>query len=149
MTELIHLGKVSPIENDPDKVKLDIVPKPHPASAYVCRFSIPEFRSLCPVTSQPDYATIIIDYLPYKHLLESKSLKLWMFAFANHNAFHEAVTASIAERFWNEVQPEWVRVASFFNARGGISIDTVVEHGGLRKGIRPLELNIRPYHSRI
>lgn len=147
--DLTHLGKISPIENDPDKVKLDLIPKPNSDIDYVCRFSIPEFQSLCPATGQPDYATIIIDYVPDKWLLESKALKLWMFAFRNHGAFHEAVTASITDRFWTELYPKWMRVASFFNARGGISIDTVVEIGSLPSWVRPLGLeHIRPYHSR-
>ena len=149
---LTHLGKVSPIETDPDKVKFDLIHKPLKYINYVCRFSIPEFQSLCPVTGQPDYATIIIDYVPDQLLIESKALKLWMFAFRNHGAFHEAVTAMIADRLAKEMKPYWIRVASFFNARGGISIDTVVEMGHIpshpNKPI-PLSLDhIRPYHSR-
>lgn len=151
MTELnlTHLGKQSPIENDPDKVKLDLIPNPRPMYRYVCRFSIPEFVSRCPATNQPDFATILIDYAPDKYLLESKSLKLWMFAFANHGAFHEDVTVGIGNRFYNEVRPHWARIAGFFNARGGIAIDVVWENGILPRGLNPLDINvIKPYANR-
>lgn len=148
--DLTHLGKISPIENDPDKVKLDLIPKPNVNLIYCCRFSIPEFVSKCPATNQPDFAIILIDYVPYKHLIESKALKLWMFAFRNHGSFHEAVTSSIADRFYKEVKPYWLRVASFFNARGGISIDTVVELGILPMGVHPLSIdNMKPYLGRL
>lgn len=149
VSNLVHLGRQSVIENDPDKVKLDLINKPNPDLLYVCRFSIPEFQSLCPATGQPDYATILIDYAPDKYLIESKALKLWMFAFRNHGSFHEDVTTSIGRRFVTEVQPHWFRIASFFNARGGISIDTVWEVGSLPPGLKPLSIDIiKPYASR-
>jgi 7-cyano-7-deazaguanine reductase len=144
-----HLGKLSPIEKDPDKVKLDLIPNPNRGSSYVCRFSIPEFVSQCPATGQPDFATLIIDYVPRAYLLESKALKLWMFAFLGHGAFHEDVTVKIGKRFNQEVDPYWIRIAGFFNSRGGIAIDIVWEAGTLPVNVAPLGLNsIRPYHSR-
>jgi 7-cyano-7-deazaguanine reductase len=78
MIELTHLGKQSPIQNDPDKVVLDKIPNPNSHLLYCCRFVAPEMSSLCPATGQPDYATLIIDYCPRGYLLESKALKLYL-----------------------------------------------------------------------
>lgn len=151
MTELnlTHLGKQSPIETDPEKVILDRVPNPKLHYQYVCRFSIPEFVSRCPATGQPDFATLLIDYVPNKYLLESKALKLYMFSFATHGAFHEDVTVTIGSRIFSEIQPYWLRIAGFFNSRGGISIDVVWEDGELPDNVHPLSINtIKPYSSR-
>ena len=149
MTNLTHLGKQSVIETDPDSVILDRIPNPYPGLNYVARFSIPEMTSNCPVTGQPDFATLLIDYAPDKYLVESKSLRLWMFSFRNHGAYHEAVTVSIGKRLYDELDPHWLRIAGFWNSRGGISIDVVWEAGALPDNCVPLSLNqIRPYHSR-
>ena len=149
MMELTHLGKQSVIERDPDKVVLDRIPKPSAELLYCCRFTVPEFTSLCPQTRQPDFATLIIDYAPDKYLVESKSLKLWMFAFRNHGAFHEDVTVGIGERLYRELAPHWLRIAGFWNSRGGISIDVVWEDGTLPEDVHPLDINIiKPYSSR-
>lgn len=150
MTELnlAHLGKQSEIQTDPDKVILDRIPKPNSDLLYSCRFTIPEYSSLCPVTGQPDYALLIIDYVPDKYLVESKSLKLWMFSYRNVGHFHEAVTVSIGNRLNNELKPHWLRIAGFWNGRGGIAIDVISEHGELPKGVRPLSIdNIKPYSN--
>lgn len=147
----LYLGQQSVIQHsDPDAVKLDLVPNPHIGSEYTARFTIPEFTSLCPQTAQPDFAVIIIDYQPNKWLLESKALKLWMFAFRNHQGFHEKVTVGIGKRFNAEVKPKWVRVAGFWYPRGGIPIDVVYESGKLGKQARPLSLeSVKPYLGRI
>ena len=150
MTELnlAHLGKQSEIQTDPDKVILDRIPKPNSDLLYSCRFTIPEYSSLCPVTGQPDYALLIIDYVPDKYLVESKSLKLWMFSYRQHGSFHEAVTTDIGYRLYKELQPHWLRVAGFFNGRGGISIDIVWEGGGLPPNVKPLSIdNVKLYNN--
>lgn len=150
-TSTLYLGKQSKIElSDPDSVKLDLVPNPHLNADYVARFTIPEFTSLCPQTAQPDFATIVIDYQPHQWLLESKALKLWMFAFRNHAGFHEKVTVGIGKRFFDEVKPKWVRVIGFWYPRGGIPIDVVWEEGKLRGKAQPLDANIcKPYLGRV
>lgn len=146
---LTHLGKQSVIETDPDKVTLDLIANPHPGLYYVSRFSIPEFTSKCPATGQPDFATLIIDYVPDRFLVESKALKLYMFAFREHGAFHEDVTVAIGRRLWNSLAPHWLRIAGFWNSRGGIAIDVVWEMGELPPRCKPLSLDsFRPYHSR-
>ena len=148
MTELTHLGKQSPIQDDPDDVVLDLIPNPHPENQYACRFTVPEYSSLCPATGQPDYALIIIDYVPNKHLVESKALKLYMFAHRNHRAFHEDVTVAMGKRLFWQMQPYWLRIAGFFNGRGGISIDIVWEAGELPKNVRPLSIdNVKLYNN--
>lgn len=138
---LTHLGKVSAIENDPDKVVLDLIPNPQPKLLYNARFIVPEFTSLCPQTGQPDFATLIIDYVPNKYLVESKALKLYMFAHRNHGAFHEDVTVSIGFRLFTDLQPHWLRIAGFWNGRGGISINVVWENGTLPSCVHPLDIN--------
>jgi 7-cyano-7-deazaguanine reductase len=148
--ELTHLGKQSIIETNPNKVVLDKIPNPNADTIYCCRFTIPEMSSLCPRTGQPDYATLIIDYCPRNHLLESKSLKLYIFAFRNHGSFHEDVTVSIGKRIYNLLGPRWLRIAGFWYARGGISIDVVWESGEVPEGARPLDIDnaIKPYSGR-
>ena len=97
---LTHLGQVSGLPNSPEEAKLEKVPNPHPDTNYVARFSQPEFTSLCPVTSQPDFAHLVIDYVPDQWLVESKSLKLYFGSFRNHQAFHEACTVDIGKTFY-------------------------------------------------
>lgn len=147
MTELTHLGKQSPIETDPDKVILDKIPNPMSGFAC-CRFTIPEMTSLCPQTGQPDFATLIIDYIPNRFLLESKALKLFIFAFRNKGSYHEKCTHDIGVRIFNEIQPIWLRIAGFWNGRGGVSIDIVREFGILPNDVRPLSIdNVKLYNN--
>ena len=120
-----QLGKkVSPLKN-PEKAVLEKVINPHKKDKYVIRFSIPEFTSLCPVTEQPDFAKIFIDYLPNNWILESKSLKLYIQSYRNIGIFHEDVTNKILDDFRLACKPRKVDVIGHFNPRGGIS--TIVE----------------------
>lgn len=144
---LTHLGKQSPIETDPDKVVLDKVPNPDPRLNYVARFTVPEFTSLCPMTGQPDFATLVIDYVPEYYLLESKSLKLYTFAFRNRGDFHEKCTVDIGKRIFDTIKPQWFRIAGFWNGRGGINIDVVWEAGELPAGVTPLGLDKRQLYK--
>lgn len=148
MQELTHLGKQSVIETDPNKVVLDKIPNPTPGYLYCCRFTAPEFTSLCPKTGQPDFATMIIDYVPDKFLLESKSLKLFLFAFRNRGDFHEKCTSDIGARINRIISPRWLRIAGFWNGRGGISIDVVCELGSLPTTVHPLSIdNVKLYNN--
>jgi 7-cyano-7-deazaguanine reductase len=148
MNELTHLGKQSTIETNPDDAILDKIVKPNQDLLYCCRFTIPEFTSTCPQTGQPDFSTLIVDYVPDSYLVESKSLKLWMFAFRNHGAFHEDVTVSIGYRLFRELKPHWLRIAGFWNGRGGISIDIVWEAGELPQFVKPLSIdNVKLYNN--
>lgn len=147
MTTLTHLGKTSPIENDPAKVVLDRIPNPEPELLYCARFTVPEFSSLCPVTGQPDFATLVIDYVPYRYLLESKSLKLYIFAFRDVGSFHESCTLSIGKRLYDELEPHWLRIAGYFNARGNIPIDVFWQHGVIPTGCLVPELEKREFRA--
>lgn len=144
--ETLHLGKTNVAYASPDEARLDPVPNPHRDlslmyradipegeklramsakhfNPYVARFVCPEFTSLCPVTGQPDFATIVIDYIPADFLVESKSLKLFMHSFRNHGAFHEDCTITIGKRIFDAVSPIWLRVGGYWYPRGGIPID--------------------------
>src|SRR3546814_2037431 len=95
---LTLLGGTAALPASPDEAVLETVANPHPDTAYLVRFTCPEFTTLCPVTGQPDFAHLVIDYLPDRRLVESKSLKLYLGAFRNQAAFHEACTVGIAKR---------------------------------------------------
>jgi 7-cyano-7-deazaguanine reductase len=122
-----HLGKQSTSFDLPMLEILDRVPAPK--ALFAARFICPEFSSLCPTTGQPDFAVIVIDYVPKDWLCESKSLKLYLTSFRNHKAFHEACTCMIGEMLYTLLDPYWLRVCGFFNPRGGISIDCFFERG--------------------
>ncbi len=125
------LGRQVEIPTDPDSFILDIIPNPHPNRLYLSRFTIPEFTSLCPKTGQPDHATITIDMAPRDFLVESKSLKLYMFSFRNHGAYHEDVINVIHNRLAEALGPIWLRTTGIFNPRGGIPIDVWCHYGAL------------------
>ena len=127
--ELTQLGQVTTAADSPDKAVLDRVPNPHPDTKYLARFSCPEFTSLCPVTGQPDFAHLVIDYAPDKWLVESKSLKLYLTAFRNHGAFHEDCTVSIGRRITDFLEPHWFRISGYWYPRGGIPIDVFWQTG--------------------
>ena len=121
--DLNQLGKASSIPTSPEQATLECVPNPHPDTQYVTRFVAPEFTSLCPVTGQPDFAHIVIDYIPDQLLVESKSLKLYLTSFRNHGSFHEGCTIDIAKRLIAAMQPKWLRIGGYWYPRGGMPID--------------------------
>jgi 7-cyano-7-deazaguanine reductase len=132
---LKHLGKTSVLPASPEAAVLDYVPNPRPASLYLVRFACPEFTSLCPVTGQPDFAHLVIDYAPHKLMVESKSLKLFLGSFRNHAAFHEDCTVGIAERLIQEMEPKWLRIGGYWYPRGGIPIDVFHQTGDPPRGL--------------
>src|SRR5256885_16578988 len=93
-----HLGRPGALPASPEEAVLDYVPNPRPGALYLVRFAAPEFTSLCPVTGQPDFAHLVIDYAPGETIVESKSLKLFLGAFRGHRGFHEEVTLGIGPR---------------------------------------------------
>ncbi|MBM3579245.1 MAG: NADPH-dependent 7-cyano-7-deazaguanine reductase QueF [Alphaproteobacteria bacterium] len=130
------LGKKTVYQlNKPDHKILQAVVNPHPDTDYVARFTCPEFTSLCPVTGQPDFAEFVIDYVPSASLLESKSLKLYLFSYRNHGAFHEDCTVQVAKDITKCIKPKWLRIAGYWNPRGGIPIDVFFEVGKLPKNV--------------
>ena len=125
----LQLGQRSPIPASPDKAVLDRVPNPHAGTNYVARFTAPEFTTLCPTTGQPDFAHLVIDYVPSRFLVESKSLKLYLNSFRNHGAFHEDCTLTIAKRLIEAAAPQWLRIGGYWYPRGGIPIDVFYQTG--------------------
>src|SRR5271169_649496 len=118
-----HLGRPSQIPEAPDAMTLDRAPNPQADADFITRFTAPEFTSICPVTGQPDFAHLVIDYAPDAWLVESKSLKLFLASFRNHGAFHEDCTLTIAKRFVVVAEPRWLRIGGYWYPRGGIPID--------------------------
>jgi len=102
----LHLGQTSALPPSPEQAVLDYVPNPRAGTLYLVRFAAPEFTSLCPVTSQPDFAHLVIDYAPGETIVESKSLKLFLGSFRNHCGFHEDVTVGIGQRLADEMRDE-------------------------------------------
>ena len=147
MTDL-QLGKQTPLPTSPDEATLDRVPNPHADTNYVARFVAPEFTSLCPVTGQPDFAHLVIDYVPGDWLVESKSLKLFLGAFRNHGAFHEDCTVGIGKRLVAEIAPRWLRIGGYWYPRGGIPIDVFWQHGTLPENVWAPDQGVPPYRGR-
>ena len=132
----------------PEEAKLDRVPNPQADTNYVVRFTAPEFTSLCPVTGQPDFAHLVIDYVPGQWLLELKSLKLYVASFRNHGAFHEDCTVMIGKRIAAEIKPKWLRIGGYWYPRGGIPIDVFWQTGKLPKGMWIPDQGVAPYRGR-
>ena len=132
---LMQLGAATPIPSHPDDAILERVANPQPNTAYMVRFTAPEFTSLCPMTGQPDFAHLVIDYVPEAWLVESKSLKLFLTSFRNHGAFHEDCTVSIGKRLVELLAPVWLRIGGYWYPRGGIPIDVFYQTGAVPKGV--------------
>ena len=145
---LTQLGKETAVPASPETAILERVPNPHTDTNYIARFTVPEFTSLCPVTGQPDFAHIVIDYVPGKFLVESKSLKLYMQSFRNHGAFHEDCTVAIGKRLVALLAPKWLRIGGYWYPRGGIPIDVFWQTGKLPAGVWVPEQGVAPYRGR-
>jgi len=145
---LSQLGGAGQIPQSPDEAVLECVPNPHPDIDYVIRFTCPEFTSLCPVTGQPDFAHLMIDYVPGPRIVESKSLKLFMFSFRNHAGFHEDCTVSIGKRIFEETGAKWLKIGGYWYPRGGIPIDVFCELGTCPEGVPVPAQNVPSYRGR-
>tara|TARA_B100001093_G_scaffold369267_1_gene354236 strand:+ start:596 stop:1063 length:468 start_codon:yes stop_codon:yes gene_type:complete len=146
--DLTLLGGNSDVPINPDAAILEKVENPQVDNLYSVRFTIPEFTSLCPLTGQPDFAHLVIDYVPEKWLVESKSLKLYLGAFRNHGAFHEDCTVSIALKLKNLLLPVWLRIGGYWYPRGGIPIDIFYQTGEIPKGVWLPEQGVPGYRGR-
>ncbi|MDC0111455.1 MAG: preQ(1) synthase [Emcibacteraceae bacterium] len=147
-SDLSQLGGSTKLPENPDDAVLERVTNPRPNSDYFVRFTCPEFTSLCPVTGQPDFAHVVIDYVPNNFLVESKSLKLYMHSFRNHAGFHEDCTVGIAERLVKELDPKWLRIGGYWYPRGGIPIDVFYQTGEPPKGIWIPDQGVPSYRGR-
>jgi 7-cyano-7-deazaguanine reductase len=145
---LTQLGKATTIPASPDTAILERVPNPHDDANDVARFTVPEFTSICPVTGQPDFAHIVIDYIPDAYLVESKSLKLFLTSFRNHGAFHEDCSVYIAKRLVELLQPKWLRIGAYWYPRGGIPIDVFWQTGAVPEGVWLPDQGVPTYRGR-
>ena len=146
-SELKNLGKNNKTINAPNDSILEKVKNPH-SEIYNIRLSVPEFTSICPVTGQPDFAFFLIDYVPNKWIVESKSFKLFLFSFRNYGGFHEECTIKIAKSVEKSIKPKWLRIAGFWNPRGGIPIDIFYQNGKKPKDIHLEDFKINTYSGR-
>jgi 7-cyano-7-deazaguanine reductase len=143
-----QLGRRVEPPQSPDAAELDTVPNPHPGTAYLVRFTAPEFTTLCPITGQPDFAHLVIDYAPKELLVESKSLKLYLGAFRNHGAFHEDCTIAIGKRLIATLDPLWLRIGGYWYPRGGMPIDVFWQTGAPPEGLWLPDQGVAPYRGR-
>ena len=146
--DLTQLGQNTALPASPDAATLERVANPHPNVDYLIRFTAPEFTSLCPVTGQPDFAHLVIDYVPREWIVESKSLKLFLHSFRNHGDFHEACTVGIAKRLVETISPVWLRIGGYWYPRGGMPIDVFYQTGEPPKGLWLPEQGVQPYRGR-
>lgn len=120
--DLTLLGAKAPIPTTYDPEVLECFENAHPQRDYFVTLRCPEFTTLCPITGQPDFATLLINYIPHKKMVESKSLKLYLFSFRNHGDFHEDVTNTVMNDLINLMEPKYIEVKGLFVPRGGIAI---------------------------
>ena len=143
-----QLGQQVDAPASPEDALLEAVPNPQAGTDYVARFTAPEFTSLCPVTGQPDFAHLVIDYVPDQLLVESKSLKLYLTSFRNHGSFHEDCTISVAKKIIEACQPKWLRIGGYWYPRGGIPIDVFWQTGEPPAGVWIPDQGVPPYRGR-
>lgn len=148
LSDLTLLGQAAPLPTSPEAAKLETVPNPKSGRLYAIRLVQPEFTSLCPLTAQPDFAHLVIDYVPNKRIVESKSLKLFLGSFRNHGAFHEDCTVYIGERLVAAMQPRWLRIGGYWYPRGGIPIDVFWQTGKPPAGLWLPDQGVSPYRGR-
>ena len=145
---LRHLGRQSRLPKTPAEAVLDRVPNPHLDTHYLARFTAPEFTCMCPVTGQPDFALLVIDYVPSKWLVESKSLKLFLGSYRNVGAFHEECTVAIGKKLVTLLKPKWLGIGGYWYPRGGMPIDVFWQAGKLPAGVWLPDQGVAPYRGR-
>ena len=145
---LRHLGKPSRPPTTPASAVLDRVANPHPDTYYVARFTAPEFTTLCPITGQPDFAHLVIDYVPGKWLVESKSFKLYLGSFRSVGGFHEDCTIAIGKKLAALLKPKFLRIGGYWYPRGGMPIDVFWQFGKLPQGVWLPDQGVAPYRGR-
>ena len=145
---LTHLGRTTRLPALPTEARLDRVRNPHADTNYVARFTVPEFTTLCPITAQPDFAHFVIDYVPAKWLVESKSFKLYLGSFRNIGTFHEDCTITIGKKLVALLMPKFLRIGGYWYPRGGMPIDVFWQTGKLPRGLWLPDPMVLPYRGR-
>jgi len=143
-----QLGRPAGLPASPAQAQLDRVANSHRDTDYVARFTAPEFTCLCPITGQPDFAHLVIDYVPGRYLVESKSLKLYLASFRNHGAFHEDCTVAIGKRLVALLKPKYLRIGGYWYPRGGMPIDVFYQTGTPPEGMWLPDQGVAPYRGR-
>lgn len=146
--DLSQLGAKTEMPASPDEARLECVANPHGDCRYLVRFAAPEFTSLCPVTGQPDFAHLVIDYVPEGLIVESKSLKLYLASFRNHPGFHEQCTVDIAKKILSAAAPHWLRIGGYWYPRGGIPIDVFYQTSEPPADVWIPDQGVAPYRGR-
>src|SRR5260221_10720367 len=145
---LTQLGARATLPASPDEAVLESVPNPQRGATYLVRFTCPEFTALCPITGQPDFAHLVIDYVPDQRLVESKSLKLYLGSFRNHGAFHEDCTVAIARRLELALAPACLCIGGSRDTRGGMPVDVFYQSGPPPEGLWLPDQGVAPYRGR-
>ena len=146
---LTQLGQATRQPASPDEAVLERVANPRDdGKRYLVRFTAPEFTSLCPMTGQPDFAHLVIDYVPARWIVESKSLKLFLTSFRNHGSFHEACSMMVATRIFDALDPVWLRIGAYWYPRGGIPIDVFWQSGAPPEGVWVPDQGVPGYRGR-
>ena len=145
---LNQLGRSVAVPATPAEAILETIANADREALYVVRLTCPEFTTLCPVTGQPDFAHLVIDYAPAKAIVESKSLKLFLGSFRNHGAFHEDCTITVGKRIVAAIKPKWLRIGGYWYPRGGIPIDVFWQTGTVPKGLWVPEQGVPTYRGR-
>jgi 7-cyano-7-deazaguanine reductase len=145
---LTKLGRQVRLPPSPDEAELEAVTNPHSDTDYLVRFTAPEFTTLCPVTGQPDFALFVIDYVPAKSIVESKSLKLYLGSFRNYAAFHEHCTIAIGKKIIAAIRPKYLRIGGYWYPRGGMPIDIFWQTGKLPAGVWLPDSGVASYRGR-
>ena len=143
-----QLGRPVSTPASPEEATLERVPAPHRGRFYTVRFTAPEFTSLCPVTGQPDFAHLVIDYVPRDWIVESKSLKLYLTSFRNHGAFHEQCSLDVATALVDLLDPHWLRIGAYWYPRGGMPIDVLWQTGAPPDGVWISPQDVPGYRGR-
>jgi len=144
---LDQLGGENVLPSSPSDAIIERVKNPCEHD-YMIRLVAPEFTSICPVTGQPDFAHIVLDYCPNEWIVESKAYKMFLGSFRNHGDFHEACTTGIARRIIDEISPKWLRIGGYWYPRGGIPIDVFYQYGEVPKGVWIPDQGVAPYRGR-
>jgi len=146
--KLSQLGRAVAQPDTPAAAVLEAVPNPHPGTDYLVRFTAPEFTTLCPITGQPDFAHFVIDYVPGRRIVESKSLKLYLGSFRNVGSFHEATTIAIGKRIVEAIRPRYLRIGGYWYPRGGMPIDVFWQTGAPPEGAWIPDQGVPSYRGR-
>ena len=145
---LTQLGRPAPVPASPAQAVVETVGNPQPEKTYLVRLVAPEFTTLCPITGQPDFAHMVVDYVPAARLIESKSFKLYLASFRNHADFHEACTLAVADRLIAAARPRWLRIGAYWYPRGGIPIDVFWQSGPPPDGLWLPDQGVAAYRGR-